>query len=105
MPKPTAKPLTLPKIWTETTNTALNYERLFALGERKVRVRIHAESYPSQSYGRADVFDPAANQWNPLAAIPGPLLKADHYAGRGDPLAFDADVNILLAESAMIFGA
>jgi hypothetical protein len=105
MSTPAAKPLTLPKIWSETINSALNYERLFALGERKVRIRIHAESYRNQCYGRAEVFDPAANRWNQLAAIPGPLLKVDHLAGRGDLLAFDTDVNILLAESAAIFGA
>jgi hypothetical protein len=102
---PAIQPLAPVKTWSEETNNGVNYERLFAIGERKLRVRIHAESYVIQSYGQLEVLDPTANKWNLLATIPGPLLKVNYHTGRSNATAFEPDVAALLAEATTIFSA
>ena len=98
-------PITPAKIWSEGVNSTTNYERLFDAAGRKIRVRIHVESYVDQSHGYADLFDASSGKWNPIASTSGVLLKATTRSTREDKSAFDRDVAALLVEVSLILSA
>lgn len=79
---------------------------------RKVRVRICRDSYDSQSYAAADLFD--GDAWNGIAALPRDRMDVLRLGERGNKLVpvyetpeksreyFEADEAKLLQEVALI---
>ena len=127
MPKTKAKPLLPAKIWHESSQSS-TYERLFEVGRRhselrdvrisgysfrpgviiheasRVRITIHVEPLEEQCQARAEVVDPTSGKWRLIATIPSQLLKVTASAASTDPSAFDADVDALLTEAAIVLG-
>ena len=46
-----------------------SYTETLKIGDRKLRIRIHSDSYDFQSWARIETFDPVASKWNQLADI------------------------------------
>ncbi len=53
---------------------SVNFERIFALGEKRIRFRIKVDAYDFQSSGVAEIWN--GERWNRIHVIPGEELKS-----------------------------
>lgn len=60
-------PLISEEIGTGSQN--LNFERIFKIGENKLRISIKSDSYDFQSYARIEIYNPNDYKWNVLHSI------------------------------------
>lgn len=100
MTNATSKRILPAKIWSERQNGRWCYEALWDLDGRRVKVSIRVDSYDMQSHARAEIFDPSANHWNPVASIPYPQMASlgKAYAKEAPAAEFDRDEKTLLTE-------